>query len=241
MIIPQKMTAKLSNFEQLNERFGWYRFELEHPYRLENQAGQYMIIEVGEGVRRAYSMCDRPDVDSSFEIVLDYKPNGVGVNYIRNLQFGEVVHCMGPLGQLTVDEVDPKATLYLLATGSGISPFKAIVTDLLQLKHCQQKIVLIWNMNLASEFFWLEDLAAMQSAFPNFEFVPVVSQPDTSWTLARGFVADVLANYDLKSEDHFYLCGSPLMLNNTVLYLQNQRQVEKRQITTEQFFAAASR
>ncbi len=240
MIIPQKMSAKLSNFEQLNERFGWYRFELEHPYRLENQAGQYMIIEVGAGVRRAYSMCDRPDVDSSFEIVLDYKPNGVGVNYIRNLQFGDSIKCTGPLGQLTVGEVAHGATLYLLATGSGISPFKAIVTDLLQIKNFKQKIVLIWNMNLASEFFWLEDFLAIQSAFPNFEFVPVVSQPDASWTLARGFVADVLANYDFKYDDHFYLCGSPLMLNNTVLYLQNERHIEKRQITTEQFFAAAS-
>jgi len=240
MIIPQKMTAKLSNFEQLNDRYGWYRFDLEHPARLHNEAGQYMMIAVGEGKMRAYSMCDRPDVDTSFEIILDNAPNGLGVNYIRSLQFGDQIHCLGPLGKLTIDPAHGTGPIYLLATGSGVSPFLAMITDQLQIKTSGRPITLIWNVSYAHEFFWLTQLQNLQQNFPNFRFIPVVSRPDDNWKLATGYVADILAKEDLSLDAHYYLCGSPAMIDSTIKYLQTNRAVSPDQITLEQFFAPAS-
>lgn len=234
------MTAKLADFNQLNSRFGWYRFDLDHPFHLTNQAGQYMMIEVGEGQMRAYSMCDRPDVDSSFEIVLDYAPNGLGVNYIKNLHFGDQINCLGPLGLLTVQPEHGDGPIYLLATGSGVSPFKAIITDQLQLQQTKRPLTLIWNVNHSDEFFWLSEFHQIQDHYPNFRFIPVISQPDPSWQLDTGYVADILAKEDLDQSAHFYLCGSPLMLNNTVLYLQKERGISADQISIEQFFATKS-
>ncbi len=235
MIIPQKMTAKLSNFNQLNERYFWYRFDLEGTH-LHNQAGQYMMIAVGKGKMRAYSMCDRPDVDTSFEIILDTAPNGLGVNYIKNLHLGDQINCLGPLGKLTVEPTHGDGPIYLLATGSGISPFLAIITDQLQIRQTTRPITLIWNVSYASEFFWLNEIQAIQNHFPNFRFLPAVSKPDENWQLATGYVADILTKEDLHPAAHYYLCGSPLMLESTIKYLQTERGVQQSQITIEQFF-----
>lgn len=235
------MTAKLADFSKLNQRYGWYRFDLTSPAQLHNQAGQYLMIEVGENTMRAYSMCDRPDLDSSFEIILDYRPNGIGVNYIRNLKFGDQINCLGPLGQLCVAPEHGDGRLFLLATGSGMSPLHAITIDQLQLQQTRRELYFFWGANNSSEFFWLDDFQDLQKSFPNFHFIPTISDPDDSWTLERGYVTDQLRGLELLPSDHFYLCGNPAMINSTIDYLCRERGLDKTQITTEQFSAPASR
>ena len=238
MIIPQKFTARLADRVSLNDRFAQFRFELERPAKIVNEAGQYIMIEVADKTKRAYSMCDRPDVDSSFEIILDYLPNGVGVNFLKNLDFGACVNVFGPLGQLTMVDDDAE-DIYLLATGSGIAPFKAILTDQLQIKKSQRRFTLIWSMATDTEFFWLEDWLNFQQLFPNFTFIPLVDKPSPAWSLATGFIQDALANLDLKEKSHFYLCGNPLMIKSVGQFLA-ERNFHADQITTEQFFADRS-
>lgn len=239
MIIPQKMTARLSEKQILNERYTWFRFELDPSFKLRNEAGQYVMIEVAPGVNRAYSMCDRPDVDSSFELLVDIKPQGVGVTYLQNLKFGDQIKLLAPLGQLTVKTGETAQDLFFIATGSGISPFKAIITDQLQIQKSNKNLHLLWNMNFSHEFFWLEDFADLQDKYSNFHFYPIVSQPDSSWTLASGYVTNILENIDIPTNSHFYLCGSPLMLDSTTQFL-TAKGFTMEQISTEKFSADKS-
>jgi len=161
-------------------------------------------------------------------------------DYIRSLKFGDQIHCLGPLGQLCVDPAHGDGPIFLLATGSGVSPFKAIITDQLQIQQTSRELYLIWNVSYAREFFWLSDFQALEKSFPQFHFIPIVSRPDENWTLQQGYIQDYLAAIPLPDNAHYYLCGSPLMLTSTTDYLRQQRGVDQSQITVEQFFAPKS-
>ena len=228
------MTAKLADKQDLNSRFTLYRFELVSPYQLHNQAGQYIMLQIDKDTMRAYSMCDRPDVDSSFELLLDRTPAGVGVRYLEKLNFGDEITFLAPLGQLVVAPDEPAEHLYLLATGSGVSPFKAIITDQLQLQRTAKNITLIWSLTNDQDFFWLEDFLDLQDKYNNFTFIPTVDQPSPAWTLRTGYITDVLRTLTLPTDAHFYLCGHPLMIAAATTYLQEQG-FDQSHLTAEQF------
>jgi NAD(P)H-flavin reductase len=235
MTNPQKMTAKLSTKEEYSHRYCLYRFELQAPHTIVNEAGQYVMLEVGEGQKRAYSMCDRPDIDSSFEILVDHEPNGVGVNFLRSLQFGQKVQLIGPLGALTVKpEWDQSEPLVLVATGSGIAPFKAIITDLLQIKKDPRPVQLYWGMRHDDDLFWLDDFQAIAAAYSQFEFIPLVSRPSDLWSGQTGRVTDYLHSAKIKTSARYLLCGRGEMLDEVkqILIAQN---VDANRIVIEKF------
>jgi CDP-4-dehydro-6-deoxyglucose reductase len=234
MIIPQKATAKLADKEELNSRFTWYRFELVNPLILPNEAGQYISIEIAPGEMRMYSMCDRPDVESSFEIIVDQQPGGTGVDFLRQLSFGQQVQVLGPLGKLTINAESDATTIVLVATGSGIAPFKSIVTDQLQIKNAPQTLVLLWGMRHDQELFWLEDFMAIQNSYPQFTFIPVISQPSTGWTLTTGHVTDFIQSTDFIPQTDFYLCGNRDMVDEVQKILADKKFSSER-IHSEKF------
>ena len=235
MTSPQKMTAKLAEKEEYSHRYCLYRFELLAPHKIANEAGQYVMLDVGEGQKRAYSMCDRPDIDSSFEILVDHEPGGVGVNFLRSLQFGQEVQLIAPLGGLTIKpEWSSSEPLVLIATGSGIAPFKAIVTDLLQIKKDLRPLQLYWGMRHDDDLFWLDDFTGIAVAYPQFQFVPLVSRPSDLWSGQTGRVTDYLRQIEVPASARYLLCGRGEMLDE-VKQILIAKKIDPNRIVMEKF------
>jgi CDP-4-dehydro-6-deoxyglucose reductase len=234
MIVPQKMRAQFSDKEEFNEHFCLYRFEMIAPQRSLNEAGQYVIIEVGEGQNRAYSMCDRPDIDTSFEILVDHRPNGIGTNFLRNLKFGQVINFVGPLGQFYINPETDAQAIVLVATGSGVSPFKSMITDQLQLKNSSRPLTLIWGMRHDEDFFWLEDFYDIARSYSQFNFIPTVTQPSDIWDKNVGRVTDLIKDTQFTPQTDFYLCGRGEMIDEVANILA-QKQIPSTRIFSEKF------
>lgn len=213
MITPQKMQAKLANRLDFNERYSHYRFEMVSPFKMNNLAGQYVMIDVGQGQKRAYSMCDRPDVDSSFELLVDHRPGGIGTTYLKNLAFGQTIDFIAPLGDLVVDErADDAKMMVLLAGGCGIAPFRAILADQLQNKHDERSWLLLWAMEDDRQLFWQDDLMIIDKEFPNFKLVPIITKPSPDWQGQTGLITDFVANFSFPKPSQFYFCGCQEMI-----------------------------
>lgn len=213
MIVPQKMKAKLAERLDYNERYSHYRFEMVSPFKMNNLAGQYVMIDVGQGQKRAYSMCDRPDIDSSFELLVDHRPGGIGTTYLKNLAFGQVVDLIAPLGDLVVNESAADAKMMvLLAGGCEIAPFRAILTDQLQIKNDQRSWLLLWAMEDDRQLFWEDDLMLIDKSFPNFKLVPIIAQPSANWQGQTGLITDFVANFSFPEPSQFYFCACPALV-----------------------------
>ncbi|MBQ6438387.1 FAD-dependent oxidoreductase [bacterium] len=209
MIIPQKMTARLSKMEQFNDRFWHFWFQLETGQQLERLAGQYVSILLPDGQRRAYSMADEPKTQQ-FELLIDMLPAGAGVTYLRQLQPGETVEILAPLGQLVVK--GRAAQNYLLASGSGISPLRSIVRDQLLTQKNTDEWTLIWSMSHESDFFWRDEWAQLAAGHQNFDYYLLADDATGEGGIQKMFVPEQLALLSPPAESHFYLCGGPVMM-----------------------------
>lgn len=243
IIKPQKFKAALEEKIVWSDNYTEFHFELKTPAKILNYAGQYIMIDIpnpdGSGLplKRAYSMCDRPDVDHGFEILVATAGQGVGVRYLESLEFGEEIDCLGPLGTFHLEAANPEATAYtFVATGAGIASIKSMITELLQAKKVHDKPVkLYWGMRHEDDFMWLKDFETIDRDYDNFEFLPTVSQPGDFWNGSTGRVTDLLrAEKPIEGTD-FFVCGSPAMVSEVTKILTDQYQMPLTAIHREQF------
>ncbi len=233
-ITPQKYQVRLSDRLDYNDRYSQYRFELVSPSTMDNQAGQYVLLQIDPKTARAYSMSDRPDITSSFELLVDHQPGGPGTTFLRQLEFGQEISAILPLGHFVIKNEPAADELIFLATGSGIAPIKSMLTDLLQNRAETRPLTLLWGMRHDQDFFWLDFFADLQKHYTNFNFVPVVSQPSPNWQLATGHITDYLEKLPLTLPTQFYLCGNQKMVTSVKEILQ-KKSIAPEFIITEQF------
>ncbi len=231
---PLQYTARLEDKQVLNEKFTQFSFELVQPHELEFAAGQYVSIQVTDrGDRRSYSISSSPGIKHGFELLVEPIPNGMGSSFLQNLTFGDEIKILAPMGRFVLEETDQAITL--IATGSGLAPYRSMVLDLLQEKHDTRPITLYWGLRHAEDLVYQDEFQQLATAFPNFKFHPVLSQAPQEWPLCRGRVTDCFAVHDLAPNSGYYLCGSEKMVHEMMALLL-QRGIAPTQIHHEKFY-----
>lgn len=212
---PQEYTAIFEDKQVYNEKFTHLHFELKKPYSLDFKAGQFVSILVdNDGTRRAYSICSDPDIDHGIEILLDVTPQGKGVNYLQNLQFGDEIKFLAPMGRFVIEEDNQAETIALVGTGSGIAPLRSMVIDQLKNKQDQRPTMLYWGLRYAKHLIWQDDFSRWSKQYSNFNFHPTLSRAEKGWPLCRGRVTNCLAVHELLSNASYYLCGGKAMIKD---------------------------
>lgn len=239
---PQKFTARVSDkyFISENERFLLIKFELVLPDRISFYAGQYVSIMINEkGERRSYSIASTPDDNHGFHVLVEIIDQGKGSDFLKNLQLGEVIEVLAPLGRFVVREnaeAENKNKLLFVATGSGIVPIYSMINDLLINKHESRQIRLHWGMRYAEDLFWMDNFGRLMEAHPNFVFDIVLSRPTTDWELCSGHVQDCLTR-DFPSgleEWEAYVCGKSESVVDIIHKLEELK-IKKDNIFHEKF------
>lgn len=223
---PQSYLVRFEDKTELTPRFVEYSFELIKPHTLNFQAGQHLSLKVNEtGLRRAYSLVNSPDVTHQVELLVDLSPGGPGTQFFQNLEFGQEVEFLAPIGQFVVPANLPEAIdhLVFVATGSGTATFRSMLEDELRNKQTEREITLHWGQRHAQDLFWLDDFQELSEAFPNFHFHPVLSQAPDKWTLCRGHVTDCLAVHQQPDNAAYFLCGSQAMIQDVSQLLAQQK------------------
>lgn len=234
---PRQYTAKLEEKTVFNQKYTQYDFELLEPHELLFEAGQYVSLKVSpEGMRRSYSICSSPAITHGFQLLVDLEPQGVGSQFLQGLEYGAVIEFLGPLGRFVIaDSTQEEPPLVLIATGSGITPYRSMVLDLLQNKQTKRSITLYWGMRYAEQLFWQDEFQELMDAFPNFKFHPVISKPVAGWSLCSGRVTDCLQVHTLPPSGEYYLCGNTPMVADVTKILVDQGVLESA-IHHEKFY-----
>jgi ferredoxin-NADP reductase len=236
MIPPKQCLVKLSEKMILNPKFVQYRFEMEDPHRFEFTAGQYVSLKVTEhGDRRSYSICSDPTQEHSFDLFVDLAPNGLGVQYLNALPFGQEAQILAPLGMFTVSDEVAGQPLVFIATGAGIAPFRSMILNELHNKKNTQSIQLYWGLRYAEDLCWIDEFTELAQSYPNFQFHLVLSKPVVEWPLCRGHVTDCLLVHALPPGAHYYLCGNDQMIVDVMKVLEG-RGVAKENMHHEKFY-----
>lgn len=181
--------------------------------------GQYLTMKLevnGESLRRAFSLSSSPVSDDRLSVTIKRVENGRASNFIRDeLQAGDILEVMPPMGHFTVTPDADAANHYILiGGGSGITPLMSILKTVLMAEPQSKVSLWICNRNRASIIF-REELATLSAAHPHRLHVHhTLTRPNADWTGATGRL-DVDTVYELVSElfmtdelrKQYYICG----------------------------------
>ena len=223
----QTFTARVSDVQQLTDKYLHLYLELVEPHRLEFTAGQYIMLSVpGTEQRKNYSIASAPVVHS-FELLVDISPHGPGTIYLQQLKPGDTISFIAPAGMFAISQpVTPvdavEKSLVFIAAGSGITPIRSMIMDQLRNREDKRPIILYWGLRHEKDLCWIEEWEELAKAFPNFTFHPVLSQASEEWILCRGRVTDCLAIHALPQDAGYYVCGNRMMIEDTKTLLSSK-------------------
>ncbi len=216
-------------------------FRMVDPPLLEYRAGQYIILRsvmMGEKlIKRAYSIACPPRDLTTFSVCVKKILGGPSSHFVHTLQERDRVEFTGPWGKFTCPDVQEE-DLTFVATGTGFSPVRALIHDLLH-RGCSRKITFYWGLREEGDLFCLEELAALAQLHPNFIFTIALSRPNGRWPGPVGRVTDLFRHGEVETEGReFYLVGNGAMIAEVEEMLL-QRGVMPEVIHKEVFFKPA--
>ncbi len=202
-------SAQLVKAASLSPRVVGMTFEAAQPFP--RAAGQYVTLTLDEGSTHAFSIASRFDeaAPGRFEIAA---ARGTTAEALLELPLGSIVPATGPSGALVWKS---EGTALLVATGTGLSPLRAIVHEQLA-TGSSAPIVLLFGCRDAYEELWGEELRALSMLHPRLRFLPTHSQPTPGHDGLTGRVQAYLPKLvaQLGSELRAYLCGHTSMVND---------------------------
>lgn len=228
--------VKLTNKIVHNQKYLQCTFALLQPFCAPFKSGQYVSFKIGEPPQlRSYSVCGIAPDQSSFDLLIDVTPQGLGSTFLQKLEVGTEVEALCPLGKFTLDEQQVNLPAVLVGTGSGIAPLRCMIMDLLHQRQTTQPVTLLWGERFAADLIWQDELRGLTQQYPNFKFIPTVSKPtDQDGAYQSGRVTNVIETMELLPGAIYYLCGNKDMIADAARIL-GERGVGESAIRYEKF------
>lgn len=189
-------------------------------------AGQFIQIHFsypdGSPTKRSYSIATVRHSDAHaedpIEVAVSYVPGGAASELFGQLQLGQQIEASGPFGRFCLMPGDSNRRYLLIATGTGITPYRAMLPQLKQaISERGVEVVLLFGARGAAELLYGAEFAAFARENPGFRFIPCFSRelPSEGYPQQRqGYVQDALAELAPDPEgDIAYLCGNPNMVD----------------------------
>jgi ferredoxin-NADP reductase len=224
--VAEHFPLKLVDSRMLAPSVRHLEFARDDGQALDFIAGQFIQVHFnapdGSPTKRSYSLATQHDhafgVNDTVEIAVSFVPGGAASALFTALDEGQQIQCSGPYGRFCLNEKDQNARYLLIGTGTGVTPYRAMLP---QLKHMMDTrgvdVVLLFGSRTEEDLIYREDFDAFAAENPKFRFMPCFSREVPANATAdarRGYVQEQLAELVPNgAHDIAYLCGNPNMVD----------------------------
>ena len=204
-----------------------WRFIFEDPLANQINMESGMLVQLcakpgqPDSVIRNYSVASWQDGTPRFELIITNLVGGNMCDYLFNhAKLGDEFVYRGPMGVFTLPDNLMERDIYMVSTGSGISPFRSMINDIFNSKKEFKNIKLFFGTRKEEDIVYREELEFIQDNLPGFEYIPTLSQEKIPG-IAEGYVH----NHYLKLIDSLdekplvYFCGWDRMIRDGRMYL----------------------
>ncbi len=186
------------------------------------KAGQFVTFDLPIGDKRlarwrSYSIASAPDGTNILEFCIVRSPDGAGTRYFfEEIAVGSSLRFKGPDGAFYLPDALEKDVV-MICTGTGIAPFRSMLSDIFRQKKIHQNIHLIFGTRSKQDILYHSEMNFWKNNIPNFDFDIALSR-ENSTDFYDGYVHQIyLKKYtELRPDIVFYLCGWSRMIDETV-------------------------
>jgi len=215
------------------------------------EAGQFVRIGLPDGddvLARPYSLVNTPQ-DTHLEVYFNIVEEGPLSPRLFDLQAGDdILVADNPSGFLTVSEIPDCKHLWMIATGTGIGPFLAILKSAAAWQKFE-KIVLCYAVSYGAELAYRDVIERIEAKHGDrFQFVPVVTRefhPDAldkrlPLLMQDGSLEQHTGISINAGDSHVMMCGSSNMITDVSAELisrdmKKHRRRDPGHFTTEKY------
>ncbi|MCT4696976.1 MAG: FAD-binding oxidoreductase [Candidatus Cardinium sp.] len=177
----------------------------------------------GKTIPRSYSLANSPG--DRLDIAIAPVAGGFATNILFNLKIGDELRCVGPRGRLILQTVESPSQYILVATGTGVAPYRSMLPALAQRLEADDKlkVTLLLGVRYANDLLYAEDFIAFAQKYERFHFRGYLSRADVLTTPYHyaGYVQSAFETLDLNPmTDLVYLCGNPYMIDDSIEKLE---------------------
>ncbi|MFA4843241.1 MAG: FAD-binding oxidoreductase [Candidatus Omnitrophota bacterium] len=210
---------------------------VDEPASVKFKPGQYMQFKIPEMDEfRAYSVASPPSQETIMELIVRLVPGGLCSTYIHEaLDINDQITLTGPFGDFYLRDESPR-NIICIGGGCGMAPIRSILHHLKE-KGMSRKVMYFFGARSKKDLFFTEELFSLSRQFPNFRYVPALSEPrpQDAWKGETGLITQVVER--IMPEGGYteaYLCGPPPMIDASIQVLR-QKGVEEIYIYYDKF------
>jgi ferredoxin-NADP reductase len=228
------MQARLIESVEIAPAIRHFVFEAPELEKIEFMPGQFVSFTDtirGKNITRAYSIASAPNGSNRFELCLNLVEEGMFSPRLFEMKPGEAVEMRPPLGTFVLR--NPPRDSILIATGTGIAPFRSMLHA--HLKEGSPAFTLLFGVRHEHSLMYRDEFEQMALQFPQFRFLPTLTRPEPSWSGRTGRVQAHLEEAIGERRDiDVFLCGLKLMVNDVRNILRGMG-FDRKQIFYEKY------
>ncbi len=228
------MQARLIESVEIAPEVRHFVFEAADVAQLPFAPGQFVSFTDtidGKKITRAYSIASAPSETNRFELCLNLVHDGHLSPRLFSMQPGESVEMLPPLGTFTIRH--PERDAVLIATGTGIAPYRSILHA--HLNETSRAFTLIFGVRHEPSLMYRTEFEEMARRFSHFKFMPTLTRPGETWPGRAGRVQEHLAEAIGERRDiDVFLCGLKAMVDDVRTILKGMG-FDRKQILYEKY------
>lgn len=188
----QMFECKVINIDHLTDAAFLLTFE-KPPF--EFSSGQHIIVSLpGDLHDREYSICSAEE-DSFLQILVKEVTTGYFSPLLKKVKKGDILNVRGPHGRFCLDYFAMQnKQIVLIATGTGIAPFRSMVNS-----YSDLKFNVIHGVKNTNEAYFSEEFG---------DTYKLCTSQSENLDGFQGRVTDFLEGLTFESDAVFYLCGN---------------------------------
>lgn len=201
----QQMTCKAEVSRQLADTVWEVRLQL--PQSVELNAGQYLMVVMGERDKRPFSIASCPSSDREWLLHIGATPdNSYAMEVLDQVRSDGELLVEGPDGTAFYQH-DSSKPVVLIAGGTGFSYTYSILQQHLRTRS-ERPVALYWGGKTVDDLYLHSELEALATAYPHFDYHPVVEDATSAWPYSIGLVHHaVMARETKLAECEIYMAG----------------------------------
>lgn len=228
--VPAPFKATVEVLERLVPGVIFFRCRPESP--VPSLPGQFVLLQVPGGQRRAYSMANtRPE---TLDFIVKEKAGGHASRYLFDaLSVGDALSLEGPYGRAYL-RLPAERAIVCIAGGSGLAPMLSVVEGALALTR-SPPVRLFFGANSADELFMADEMRVLAARHAALSLTLVVR--DGAPGAETGLVGDAaLAAMEALDECDLYMAGPPGLIDATLRPAMRSGRVAPGRIFFDRFY-----